>query len=112
MAIKNIIERVHEEKQRIFTKIMENLGEIKLDEADIEDIIKNLRKSIKEYIKEILKLEIFNEERERIQNLIQEVRQLEPKKEFLENNPPIFLSYIKGDSCHQYQDLKVRSEIK
>ncbi len=64
---------------------MKNLGEIKLDDAYIEEIIKNLRKPVNEYIKEILKLDVFNEEREEIQKVIQEASQLEPKREFLEN---------------------------
>lgn len=64
---------------------MEDLGDIKLDEAHIEGIIKNLKRPVNDRIKEILKIDAFYEEREEIQITIREARQLGSQEEFLEN---------------------------
>ncbi len=82
--ILDVIKRIKKEKTRLYNEICENFKELRVNKENIEEILKNLKKSSEDFLEEILKREEFRDKKPELRNIIDLSKQYMQKRDLIE----------------------------
>ncbi|MEE9378768.1 MAG: hypothetical protein V3V33_12120 [Candidatus Lokiarchaeia archaeon] len=83
-TILDVIKRIQKEKTRFYKEICENFKKLRVEKENIEEILKNLEKSSKDFLEEILKQEEFKDKKPELQNIIDLSKKHMQKRDLIE----------------------------